>query len=117
MRRLTLPTFAVLALVGLCMAWFKIIPLSVLGGYLDPMHSITETGAEARRAVMQQKAAGYDFIKPYDFLSEEAYTAVMAEARAQNMYAVGHMVDEIPLETTLTSGQQEIAHVDEYLTH
>lgn len=115
-RRVTLPTFAVLALVGLCLAWFNVIPISVFTYYLAPTFHIVETGAEARRAVIQQKAAGYDFIKPYDFLSEEAYTAAMAEARAQNMYAVGHIVDEIPLATTLTSGQQEIAHVDELLT-
>jgi hypothetical protein len=116
-RRVTLPTFAVLALVGICMAWFKVISLSVFGSYLVPTMNVTETGTEARRAVIQQKAAGYDFIKPYDYLSAEAYMAAMTEARAQNMYAVGHIVDEIPLVTTLTSGQQEIAHVDEYLTH
>ncbi|MEZ4869491.1 MAG: amidohydrolase family protein [Caldilineaceae bacterium] len=116
-RRAALPIFAVLALVGLGMAWFKLIPVSVLGFYLNPTFHIVETGSEARQAVMQQKAAGYDFIKPYDFLSEEAFTAAMAEARAQNMYAVGHMADEIPLETILTSGLQEIAHVDEYLTY
>lgn len=116
-RRLTLSTLAVLTIVGIFMAWFKVIPLSVLGSYIAPTVIVTETGTEARRAVIQQKEAGYDFIKPYDYLSEEAYTAAMAEARAQNMYAVGHMVDEIPLETILSSGQQEIAHVDEYLTY
>jgi hypothetical protein len=115
-RRLLLPTFAVLALVGIFMAWFKVIPLSMFLVHLAPTFHIIETGTEARRAVIQQKEAGYDFIKPYDFLSEEAYTATMDEARAQNMYAVGHIVDEIPLTTTLTSGQQEIAHVDEFLT-
>ena len=111
-----MPTFAVLALVGLYMAWFKVIPINVFTSYLAPTFHIVETGAEARWAVIQQKAAGYDFIKPYDYLGEEAYTAAMAEARAQNMYAVGHIADEIPLTTTLTSGQQEIAHVDELLT-
>ncbi len=116
-RRVTLSSFAVLALMGICMAWFKVIPINVFTSYLDPTAHFVETGAEARRAVIQQKATGYDFIKPYDFLSEEAYLAAMAEARAQNMYAVGHMADEIPLETILTSGQQEIAHVDEYLTY
>ncbi|MEZ4623194.1 MAG: amidohydrolase family protein [Caldilineaceae bacterium] len=116
-RRVALSSFAVLALMGIFMAWFKVIPINVLTSYLDPTAHFVETGSEARQAVMQQKAAGYDFIKPYDFLNEEAYLAAMAEARAQNMYAVGHMADEIPLETVLTAGLQEIAHLDEYLTY
>lgn len=116
-RRVALSSFAVLALMGICMAWFKVIPINVVTSYLDPTAHYVETGSEARRAVMQQKAAGYDFIKPYDYLSEETFTAAMAAARAQTMYAVGHMADEIPLETVLTSGLQEIAHLDEYLTY
>jgi hypothetical protein len=54
--------FAVLALVGILMAWFKVIPLSVFGFYIVPTTNVTETGTEARRAVIQQKEAGYDVI-------------------------------------------------------
>lgn len=117
-RRLTLPTFAVLALVGILMAWFKVIPLGVFGSYIVPTNIVTETGTEARRAVIQQKEAGYDFIKPYDFLTRELYFAAMDEAEKLGMYSNGHIPDQpevVSVREMIEAGQDEVAHVDEFL--
>lgn len=42
-------------------------------------------------AVGRAKAAGYDFIKPYQFLSRETYTSIVAEAARLGMVTSGHL--------------------------
>ena len=48
---------------------------------LRPDNTVVRNGAEARAAVLDQKAAGYDFIKVYTNLSAEAYRAILAAAQ------------------------------------
>ncbi|MBV7334809.1 amidohydrolase family protein [Chloroflexi bacterium TSY] len=116
-RHYILPSLVVLLLMGGLAAWLKIVPLNAYVSLSYPFPTVPETGAEARRFVREIKAAGYDFIKPYDYLSEEAYLATLDEARQQNMYTVGHPLDELSqeLETMFSGGLREVAHVDEFI--
>lgn len=72
------------------------------------------TPGEARRAVEEQAAAGYDFIKVYDNLSLEAFRAVMQAAAARNLPVVGHVPDAVPLEAFLDSGIRSIEHLSDF---
>ena len=78
-----LPSLAVLLLVGILAVWLKIIPLNVYTSKSFPFATVPETAAEARRYVSEAKEAGYDFVKLYDYLSQEAYLAAADEAGQQ----------------------------------
>lgn len=69
---------------------------------------------DARDAVDRAKLVGYDFIKVYSRLQPEIYTAVLDEAKKQNISAVGHIPPAVGLEKSLAQGQVMIAHGEEY---
>ena len=68
---------------------------------------------EAAAEVTRQATGGADFTKVYDGLTEDQYLAAVAAANEAGHYVAGHTPDEIGLETILTSGINEIAHIDE----
>lgn len=72
------------------------------------------TPDEARRAVRDFKAAGYDFIKLTNFITPEVYDAATDEARAQGIRVVGHVDTRVGVRRALAAGQQ-IEHLDAYL--
>lgn len=119
LKRLVLPTVVVLLLVGVGMAWLKGLAIGgwVADTLVDATYIPVRTPAEAQRAVIRQQAAGYDFIKVYDFLDVETYTALLAAAKRYNLYVAGHIPEVVPPQTFFTSGQDEIAHVEEYRTY
>ena len=100
-----------LLLLGGLAAWFKIVPMASP----KPYAAFPETADRARQTVRDQAAAGYDFIKVYDYLSEEAYLATIDEANKQGIYVVGHVLEGLPLDTVFNAGLQEAAHVDEFM--
>jgi hypothetical protein len=110
-----LPSLAVLLLVGILAAWLKIIPLNAYVSKFFPFATVPENAKEARRYVSDAKEAGYDFIKLYDYLSKDAYLAAADEAGQQNMYVIGHLLDELSLEAIFGGGLREAAHMDEYM--
>lgn len=65
--------------------------------------------------VRRQKAAGYDFIKLYSYLTPEEYSEIMAAAGRAGMYTAGHIPFMVGLRETLASSLNEIAHVEELL--
>lgn len=71
------------------------LPLEEQYGDLLALDGIIEaTDAQtARRAVRYIKEAGYDFVKVYNNLPEEAYYAACDEAGKQNILIVGHLMD------------------------
>jgi imidazolonepropionase-like amidohydrolase len=118
-RRFILPSLAGVLLLGGLLAWF--IPLTTFIQTVVglPMASIPESEAEARQFVRDQKAAGVDFIKSYDFLPREHYFAAMDEAEKLGVYIAGHTVsypEEVSLKETIEAGQDEVVHADEF-TH
>ena len=58
---------------------------------VQPDNTVVRTADEARAAVAEQKAAGYDFIKVYINLSTKAYEAILDEARKLGMPVAGHV--------------------------
>jgi len=76
--------------------------------------TIVTTAEEGARAVREQKAAGYDFIKVYDLLSREAYEAVVAEAKRQGLPVAGHVPYDVGLGAVLAAGQKSIEHLTGY---
>lgn len=80
-----------------------------------PGSTVATTAADGERAVMEQKAAGYDFIKVYSRLSLEAYDAIAAAATREQFVFAGHVPSTVPLAHALASGQKSIEHMTGYL--
>ena len=70
--------------------------------------------SDARAAVARAKLVGYDFIKVYSRLQPSVYSAVLDEAKKQNIAVVGHIPTAVGLEKSLAQGQIMIAHAEEY---
>ena len=82
-----------------------------------PLSTWVDTPAEAREAVRQARAAGYDKIKVYSFLSEECYDAIVTTARELKMDVIGHVPMSVSVEHVLDSRQKLIAHSEELAKH
>jgi hypothetical protein len=65
--------------------------------------------------VQEHYDQGYDFIKVYSYLSLEDFEAVIAAADERGMYTAGHIPFPVGLDGVLTTGMDEIAHVEELL--
>ncbi len=80
-----------------------------------PGSTVVTTPEQAVRAVAEQKAAGYDFVKVYSRLSLEAYDAIVAAAAKDGLAVAGHVPRAVPLEHALAAGQRSIEHLEGYL--
>jgi CubicO group peptidase (beta-lactamase class C family)/imidazolonepropionase-like amidohydrolase len=75
---------------------------------------LVTTPDEARRAVLECKAAGYDFIKLTTHITRPVYDAVIEAAKAEGIRVVGHVDTQVGLYHALAAGQQ-IEHLDSYM--
>ena len=75
---------------------------------------VVKTAEEARAAVRDFKAAGYDFIKLTTEITPEVYDAATAQAKASGIRVVGHVDVRVGLRRALAAGQQ-IEHLDSYM--
>jgi imidazolonepropionase-like amidohydrolase len=66
-------------------------------------------------AVRHQRAAGFDFVKLHGPIGPEAYQALAAAARREQIPLVGHLPRSLGLTVALNAGQTMIAHAEEYL--
>jgi imidazolonepropionase-like amidohydrolase len=64
-------------------------------------------------AVQQLKELGFDFVKLYSYLSVEEFEGAVAAAKELGMYTAGHIPFAVGLDGVLSSGMDEIAHVEE----
>lgn len=69
---------------------------------------------EGERMVRAQHKQGYDLIKPYNQVPEDAYWAMMKTAKELRMQVIGHAVRAVGIEGVLKAGQH-IAHGEEFL--
>jgi imidazolonepropionase-like amidohydrolase len=76
--------------------------------------AIVATPEEARAAVRQFKAEGYDEIKITFYIKRQVYDAIVDEAKKNNIKVTGHIGHEVKLPTALRARQQ-IEHYDEFL--
>lgn len=86
----------------------------VFGG----VSTIVTTSEEARRAVAEQHAAGYDFIKVYNNLMPDVMAAAVEVAHERGMAVLGHIPRKADrsaaLQQALDVGLDVIAHGEEY---
>lgn len=82
-----------------------------------PLSTWVATAEEAEAAVREAHATGYDRIKVYSFLSQEAYDAIVATAAELDMEVIGHIPNALSTEYVLDAGQDLIAHSEEVLKH
>jgi imidazolonepropionase-like amidohydrolase len=87
-------------------AWVDAPPGSWPGMFL------AATPEEARARVREIKALGYPAVKTYSMLSEEAYLALVTEARANGLPVVGHLPESVTLATAIAAGQSGLEHWD-----
>ena len=80
-----------------------------------PGSTVLVNPSDAEKVVTDQKAAGYDFLKPYSKLSKPAYEALAAAARRHGMILAGHVPEAVGLDGVLAAGQRSIEHLDGYL--
>jgi imidazolonepropionase-like amidohydrolase len=71
------------------------------------------TPEQARAAVRQVKADGYDFVKLTLFISRPVYDAVVDEARQAGIRVIGHVEQDVGVARAIEAGQQ-IEHLDNY---
>lgn len=69
----------------------------------------------ARRAVLHQAQAGYDFLKIHPGVSREAYDAIARTADSVGIAWAGHVPAGVGLERALEAGQKSIDHLDQYM--
>ena len=72
------------------------------------------TAAEADSVVSEQAARGYDFIKLYTNLSNDAYDAALAAAARHGLPVAGHAPADAPFDAVLSGGQGSLEHLDGY---
>jgi len=82
-----------------------------------PISTWVSSPSEARAAVREAKAAGYDKIKAYSFLDRECYDALIQTAREVGMDVIGHVPMALSVEYVLGAGQRLIAHSEELAKH
>ncbi len=76
-----------------------------------------ETPSQARRAVADFQARGYDAVKIYVSLNEATYLAVVAAARQAGLPVVGHVPDSRPLNLILQNSEMHtIEHLSGYVS-
>jgi hypothetical protein len=80
-----------------------------------PVARIVRTPADAVRAVLDDKAAGYVGIKVYDTLSLANYDAIIAAAAKNQLDVVGHIPDAVGLSRAIAANQWTIEHTDSFL--
>jgi len=80
-----------------------------------PGSTVLTNPADADKIVADQKAAGYDFLKPYSRLSKPAYEALAAAGKRHGMGLAGHVPEAVGLAGVLAAQQRSIEHLDGYL--
>ncbi len=108
-------------LLGLVLTLTNTPSFMVLEPILFPEFSnagfVSESSSQAVEEVNNQYGQKVDAVKLYDGLAEEQFLAAATEAKERGMYVISHLPEEMSLETILTSGTDEVAHLDEFNSH
>ena len=75
---------------------------------------VLRSAKEAVREIQRQYQEGFRIVKPYTYLTEEVYKAILAEARDNGMSVVGHIPYSMGIEGVIAAGQDEIAHIHSF---
>lgn len=85
-----------------------------LNGADVPMHRQVSTAEQARSAVRESQAAGYDLVKVYDQIGTVAFAAAVDEAGKQGMRVAGHLPAGVPF-AEVRRAFASIEHAEELL--
>ena len=83
----------------------------LIDGFKWPGNIAATNAEEGRQAVDVLKKTGVDFVKVKSFLSKDAFLAIAAEARRQNMVLAGHVPDAVRVAEASDAGQKSIEHL------
>ncbi|WP_310555376.1 amidohydrolase family protein, partial [Flavobacterium sp.] len=76
-------------------------------------HSINySTKNDAEKEIRQIKKQGYDAVKMYGFVNPEMFKTTIDIAKRYNIPVIGH-IPLVNLDTFYSSGQKEVAHIEE----
>lgn len=75
------------------------------------IHYASERAAEKK--IKQLKMQGFDAVKMSSFMNTKMYDATIKEAERQTIPVIGHIPYDVGLEKIYSSGQTELAHVEE----
>lgn len=75
---------------------------------------VVDDVAAAVRAVEQEAALGFDFIKVYNSLTTPVYDAIIQAAATRGIPVVGHVPRAVGLEHVLSMGQHTTEHLARY---
>lgn len=73
------------------------------------------TPDDVERAVLEQKRAGYDFVKLHGDLSGDAYVRLMAVARREGIRVIGHAPRNLGVDIMFEERQYAVAHAEEFI--
>jgi imidazolonepropionase-like amidohydrolase len=77
--------------------------------------SSVQTADSARRAVLHQHSAGYDFLKLHPGITREVFDAMARTADSVGIPFAGHVSTGVGLQRTLQAQQRSIDHLDGYM--
>lgn len=77
-----------------------------------PGSTVLTDASKAESVVLEEKEAGYDFLKVYARLSLPCYDALVASARKNGMRVMGHVPAAVGLAHVLESKQDSVEHLD-----
>jgi imidazolonepropionase-like amidohydrolase len=77
-----------------------------------PGSTVLTDPAKAEGVVLEQKEAGYDFLKVYAKLPLDAYDALVAAAKKHGVRVMGHVPSAVGLAHAIDSGQESVEHLD-----
>jgi hypothetical protein len=73
------------------------------------------TAEDVERAVVDQKRAGYDFVKMHGNLSREAYARLNAVGRREGIPIIGHSPRNLGFEAMFEERQYAVVHAEEFI--
>jgi imidazolonepropionase-like amidohydrolase len=79
--------------------------------FCKPCTIAVSNADEGRKAVLQVKEMGADFIKVYSMVPRAAYFAIAEEAKRQNMVFAGHVPEFVSAAEASDAGQKSIEHL------
>lgn len=80
-----------------------------------PFMTEVKTVKKAEKAVAKQQKKGYDFIKVYDNLTVDTYTAILHAAKKLGIPVKGHVPKAVGIDGVLESSQVSIEHLTGYI--
>jgi hypothetical protein len=91
-----------------------IAPLVYTSGfYVNPPFSSTPFQVDS--AIVDQRLAGYDFIKMHGDLDEASYHQLMTSAHREGMRVIGHAPRNLGFEMMVAERHDVVAHAEEFL--